>query len=151
VPATSPNTTAKRPAAKAPHHNLVKRPTAQLRWPRVSVVVGAAVGIGLGAWGLMRVVKDKEETQLNRTSVSNSSEPNETSNSEPSLDALTDTITREIAAVSDSTSLFTPSETVPTVSDGDEQLDTPASSDTIYQEPEGPEESEAIDSASSGN
>lgn len=150
APATSIGTTAKRPAAKA-HHNLVKRPTAQLRWPRVAVVVGAAAGIGLGAWGLTQVVKDKEKSQINGGAASNTAEPDETSSNAPSLDALTDTITREIAAVSDSATLNTPAETAPSSVTENDQLDQPATQDTLYQEPEGPVEPEVIDSTGSGN
>ncbi|MBO0357413.1 hypothetical protein J0X19_05610 [Hymenobacter sp. BT186] len=143
---------ATRPAAKATtHHNLVKRPTTQLRWPRVAVVVGAAAGIGLGTWGLTRYVKNKEEVQLNRSAARNDNQPDEMPNSEPSLDALTDTITREIAAVSDSDTLTTPSSETTPVSSENEQLTVPATHDTLYQEPEGPIEPEATDSSESGN
>lgn len=150
VPAASAGAAAKRPAAKPAHHNLVKRPTTQLRWPRVAVVVGAAAGIGLGVWGLTQVVKNKEAVQLNRTSVSNNAEPDETNTTGPTLDALTDTITLEIAAVSDSTTLM-PSATAPAAGPETNEPDDQATHDTIYLEPEGPVETETIDSTSSGN
>jgi hypothetical protein len=139
----------KRPVVKPVPHNLVKRPTAQLRWPRVAVVVGAATGIGLGVWGLARVVKDKEQTHMNRTSASNN-EPTETTTS-PSLDALTDTITREIAAVSDSATLLQEPEATPLTNSEVSNADDPATHDTVYVEPTGPVEPETTDSTGTGN
>ncbi|WP_022824030.1 hypothetical protein [Hymenobacter norwichensis] len=147
--ASTTNTTVKRPATKPAPHNLVKRPTTQLRWPRVAVVVGAAAGIGLGVWGLARVVKDKEQTHLNRTQVSNN-EPERTTTG-PSLDALTDTITREIAAVSDSATITQAPEATPLTTSEINNSDASATHDTLYTEPAGPVEPEIADSTGTEN
>lgn len=150
VPAPATSSATKRPTPQPPHHNLVKRPTTQLRWPRVAVVVGAATGIALGTWGLARFVKNKEQTQLNQ-SASTAPQAEEATAPEPSLDALTDTITREIAAVSDSAARAVPPETTPTAESESNGLSAQPVHDSIYQEPEGPVEPVVVDSADLGN
>lgn len=130
-----------KPSATRPvHKNLVQRPTSQLNWLRVALVVAAAAGIGVGTWGLAQFVKNKEEAPLNTSAVTDD-QPNETRILAPSLDALTDTITREIAAVSDS-GLVTPAASTPT------EPNAQTLQDTVYQEPTVPLEPDEEDSIS---